>query len=114
MSRTSWRLIYFSTLLFGITMARFALAGVSDRGSYQTSVSIDVPKFHSIAPEIRLSYDSNIGDGPAGFGWTLTATSSISRSSRRSGAPRYDSEDQLWIDGMEVMPVDKTAERVCV
>src|SRR4030095_9582559 len=113
MSRLSWCLVYVSMLFFGPSMADVAVADVSEGGSYQTSVSIDVPEFHAIDPHIRLSVYSNLGYGPAGYGWALTATSYISRSSRRSGAPYFDDvKDQLWIDGMELMTCEQSPRSV--
>jgi RHS repeat-associated protein len=79
-------------------------AEVSARGSYQTSIDILVPKFHTIAPSIRLFYDSNGGNGPLGMGWSLSAASEITRTSRLKGAPRYNGDDQFWLDGMELVP----------
>jgi RHS repeat-associated protein len=77
---------------------------VADNGSYQTSISVEVPAFHEIAPVIRLVYDSNAGNGPLGLGWSLVASSQITRTSRLQGVPHYDATDQLWLDGMELLP----------
>lgn len=77
---------------------------VTDRGSYQTSIPIEVPSFHDITPEIALVYDSNTRNGPLGYGWSLMAGSQITRSSKPTGVPHYDASDQLWLDGMELFP----------
>jgi RHS repeat-associated protein len=73
-------------------------------GSYQTSVPIEVPPFHEIAPSIRMLYDSSAGNGPLGMGWRLMAGSSITRTSAGRGAPRYGRNDRLWLDGVELIP----------
>jgi hypothetical protein len=81
-----------------------AQAGVTDRGSYQKSVSIEAPAYHGIAPSVQLNYDSNNGNGPVGLGWSLNAGSQISRTSSGRGVPHYNSTDQFWLDGMELIP----------
>src|SRR5205823_4448914 len=81
-----------------------AHADVADNGSYQNSISVEVPAFHEITPVIRLIYDSNAGNGPLGLGWSLAASSQITRTSRMQGVPHYDATDQLWLDGMELLP----------
>lgn len=89
-----------------------AIAGVSDRGSYQTGVRIEVPEFHALAPSIRLAYDSNNGDGPLGRGWSLDVGSQIGRTSRTKGVAHYDATDQLWLDGMELIPCASAPQTV--
>jgi virulence plasmid B protein len=87
-----------------VSLSNSIHAEVSARGSYQTSIDILVPKFHVIAPSIRLFYDSNGGNGPLGMGWSLAAASEITRTSRLKGVPRYDGNDQFWLDGIELVP----------
>ena len=80
------------------------LAEVSDKGTYQASIHIIVPQFHSIAPSIRLTDDFNSGNGPMGTGWSLSAGSEITRTSGLKGVARYDVNDQFWLDGVELVP----------
>lgn len=77
-------------------------ASVNAKGAYQKAVTIQVPAFHGIQPRVVLTYDSTSGNGPVGFGWRLEADSRITRSSPGGGAPRYDSTDVFWIDGVEL------------
>jgi hypothetical protein len=85
--RTGLRLVcYLSVPIFFGVASGLAAAEVSERGSYQTSLVIDVPTFHAITPHIQLSYDSNAGDGLLGVGWRLEAAStdySLVREDRR-------------------------------
>jgi RHS repeat-associated protein len=89
-----------------------AEAGVSDRGAYQTSIGVQVPEFHEITPVIRLVYDSNAGNGPLGLGWSLRAGSEITRTSKLRGVPNFDASDQLWLDGMELLPCSVAPQSV--
>src|ERR1051326_7393202 len=92
--------------IFVVAVAvRVAHGDVTDRGSYEKSISIAVPKFHEITPTISLLYDSSSGNGPLGRGWSLQVGSQISRTSIGQGVPQYDnSTDLLWLDGMELLP----------
>jgi virulence plasmid B protein len=111
-SRGSTALRVVSALLRGFCLLATLLAAadstaradVTDAGTYQTSVIVEVPPFHGIAPIIRLGYDSNAGDGPLGIGWSLSIGPQIVRTSRFMGAPRFDATDQLWLDGVELLP----------
>lgn len=91
-------------LVLVIVDCEMAEAAVSDHGTYQTSIPVQVPEFHRITPSIRLNYDSRAGNGALGVGWSLQAGSQITRASRLNGVPRYDATDQLWLDGMELLP----------
>ena len=84
-------------------------ADVSSRGTYQTAIEIEVPLYHSITPRIALSYDSNSGNGPLGMGWRLEADSRITRVSPGGGAPRHNSSDRLWVDGLELLPCQQNS-----
>ena len=76
----------------------------ADSGSYVTSVAIDVPSFHGIAPRVGLTYDSQGGNSPVGTGWALQASSAIERASPGRGVPRYDdSKDIFFFDGVELI-----------
>src|SRR5438034_7630194 len=90
-------------VMFG-NVGRAARADVTDSGTYQTSIAIDVPAFHDITPVIRLDYDSNARNGPLGIGWSLSTGPQIYRTSKFMGVPHYDASDQLWLDGLELVP----------
>jgi Salmonella virulence plasmid 65kDa B protein len=80
-----------------------AHAGVTDLGTYQTSVGVEVPEFHGIIPTIRLVYDSNAGNRPLGIGWSLHEGSQITHTSQSRGVPNYESSDQLRLGAMELI-----------
>src|ERR1051326_4776822 len=49
-------------------------------GSYQKSVSIQLPSFHSLTPQISLNYNSSSkGNGFLGVGWSLSGFETISQ-----------------------------------
>src|SRR4051812_3794783 len=48
-------------------------------GSFQESVPILIPAFHSITPELGLSYNSTSPNGHFGLGWNLSQPSIIER-----------------------------------
>ena len=57
-----------------------ATSTVSPTGEYRISIPLDVPPGRAgMAPTISLEYGSNAGNGIAGVGWTLSATSLIQR-----------------------------------
>jgi hypothetical protein len=59
-------------------------------GAYNTEVPIEVPKFHGLEPNLKLTYSSAAGNGFAGVGWSLQG-STIGSSS--GGRARYDATD---------------------
>jgi hypothetical protein len=103
------------SLLFAAALAlvHIALADVTDRGTYTQSIDIDVPPFHSIAPTMRLLYESNSRNGPLGIGWSLQASSQITRTAKPTGVPHYNSvDDQFWLDGMELIPCSVASKSI--
>ncbi len=73
-------------------------------GSFSTVVSIDLPPFHGIEPNLALTYNSSRGNGFIGLGWELSGLSVIERASRGRGAPRHDANDIFLLDGQEFVP----------
>jgi RHS repeat-associated protein len=70
---------------------KFAANPVTGTGSL--SVPIAVPPGRSgFAPQLSLSYDSGSGNGPFGFGWSLSLAS-ITRKTDK-GLPRYDDTEE--------------------
>lgn len=85
---------------------KFAANPVTGTGS--TSVPIATsPGRSGFGPELSLSYDSGTGNGPFGFGWSLSLPS-ISRKTDR-GLPRYrdtEESDVFLLSGAEdLVPV---------
>jgi RHS repeat-associated protein len=70
---------------------KFAANPVTGTGSFTVPIATS-PGRSGFAPQLSLSYDSAAGNGPFGFGWTLSLPS-ISRKTDK-GLPRYvDAED---------------------
>ena len=90
-------------VLMCVLGARGAQADVSPSGSYRTSVAIAVPAFHGLEPHLSIGYDSGAGDGLLGASWGLSGLSEVRRVSAGRGAPRYNSSDQYFLDGAELV-----------
>jgi Salmonella virulence plasmid 65kDa B protein len=58
-------------------------------GSGALSVPLDVtPGRSGFGPQLQLSYDSGSGNGPFGFGWSLSLPSFTRKTDK--GLPRYE------------------------
>lgn len=103
-------------------------------GSFTRAISIDVPDFHGIEPDLRLTYDSTSGirnlspvGGELGIGWTLRGVSAIQRVSGTAapaagqtkqvsgrGAPNYGAAgfpaDSFVLDGTELVSCTEVAD----
>ncbi|HEX2569439.1 MAG TPA: toxin TcdB middle/N-terminal domain-containing protein, partial [Polyangia bacterium] len=73
-------------------------------GAFGTEVDIEVPKFRSLEPTVKLVYSSTGANGLVGVGWTLSTTSVLQRGAPGGGAPRYDASDSFFLDGQELVP----------
>ncbi|MEO8820899.1 MAG: FG-GAP-like repeat-containing protein [Ginsengibacter sp.] len=87
-------------------------ANATATGGVSYTIPIDVLKgTNGMEPKVNLSYNSQSGEGIAGFGWSLSAYSSISRSGKRA---YYDSKntpvsytndnDAFLLDGQHLFP----------
>jgi hypothetical protein len=63
-----------------------------------------VPPFHGLEPHLRLTYDSNAGNGLLGVGWSLAGLSTVQRTTPVKGVPRYATGDVFRLDGAELVP----------
>ncbi|MBZ5566193.1 MAG: FG-GAP-like repeat-containing protein [Acidobacteriia bacterium] len=89
----------------GASLLAFAArADVSATGTYETQVAIQVPAFRGLEPEVRLVYDSAVGNGSLGVGWRLAVGSTITRVGERHGAPAFDTTDGFMLDGQDLLP----------
>ena len=71
-------------------------------GSVSETVKLFVPPGTAgLAPSLALSYNSGVGNGPLGIGWSL-GTSTIQVKTDR-GLPRYDADDRFMLDGGELV-----------
>lgn len=88
---------------------KFAANPVTGTGSMSVPIAT-TPGRSGFGPELSLSYDSGVGNGPFGFGWSLSVPQ-ISRKTDK-GLPRYlDSEesDVFLLSGSEdLVPVLST------
>jgi len=73
-------------------------------GSFTSEVPIAIPSFRGLEPNLSLAYNSGSRDSWLGVGWSLTGLSFIERSRPGGGAPRYDSGDAYFMDGVELVP----------
>ena len=70
---------------------KFAANPVTGTGSMSVPIAVS-PGRSGFGPQLNLSYDSGAGNGPFGFGWSLSIPS-ITRKTDK-GLPQYhDSED---------------------
>ena len=95
----------FAAGLVVLCAATAARADVTGSGDFQTSVPIDVPTMRGVSPTVRLAYAANAPNGIAGVGWSLDATSAISRTGPRGGlsvAPA--APDGFELDGEPLIP----------
>jgi RHS repeat-associated protein len=104
--------IFIGALLASITVASPARAQSVDQGSVQefygafgTDVSISVPQWRGISPNITLHYSSTSPNGWAGVGWGVGGSSLIQRASAALGVPTYnDATDVFLLDGVQLVP----------
>ncbi|MDE3183579.1 MAG: hypothetical protein KGM16_09190 [Bacteroidota bacterium] len=88
-------------------------AGATATGGISYTIPIEVLKgTNGMEPKINLAYNSQGGEGIAGFGWNLSAYSLISRQGKRqyyngSNDPvNYtNSNDAFLLDGQRLFPV---------
>lgn len=85
-------------------------AGVSLTGSATYQIPITIPSGdYSFAPSVSLVYNSHSGDQIAGYGWSLTCTSSIVRCGRtyhideEATEVNFSSADNLKLNGQRLL-----------
>jgi hypothetical protein len=88
---------------------KFAANPVSSTGSMNVPIATN-PGRSGFGPQLLLSYDSGAGNGPFGFGWSLTPPA-ITRKTDK-GLPKYqdaEESDAFILSGAEdLVPVLKT------
>ena len=84
-------------------------AGVSG-GASTYHIPIQLPPGRAgMQPEVSLNYSSRSGNGIAGMGWSLSASSSITRCAATYAQdgfiqnPQYNSNDRLCLDGQRLI-----------
>src|SRR3984957_17955412 len=88
---------------------KFAANPVTGTGSMTVPIATS-PGRSGFSPQLALSYDSGAGNGPFGFGWSVSLPS-ITRKTDK-GLPKYqdaDESDVFILSGAEdLVPVFKT------
>lgn len=103
-----------SNYLVGNTSGSFAVNGM---GAAEYSLPINCPKGGSLTPQIGLKYCSQSACyGLAGYGFTVTGISSITRGSKTLynnngsiGGVNYTADDNLFLDGRRLILVSGNA-----
>src|SRR5438034_2454591 len=89
---------------------KFAANPVTGTGSMSVPLAVS-PGRAGFGPQLALSYDSGAGNGPFGFGWSLSLPS-ITRKTDK-GLPRYQDADEsdvfILSDAEDLVPVTKPA-----
>lgn len=76
-------------------------------GAFASKISLDLPEFRSLTPELVLRYNSSAPNDFAGVGWSLTGFSTIERASPGRGSPRFSQTlgaESYLLDGQELIP----------
>ena len=94
-----------------ISAGALGAAGVAATGALSTSVSLAVPSYHGLAPDLSLRYSSHTGDGWVGVGWTLAGVSEITRLSAGRGVPTYGDDDIFQLGGQDLVPCGDSTGR---
>src|SRR5215218_11214196 len=85
---------------------KFAANPVTGTGSMSVPIATS-PGRSGFGPQLSLSYDSGAGNGPFGFGWSLSLPS-ITRKTEK-GLPRYfdaqESDDFILSGAEDLVPV---------
>ncbi|HEY1774505.1 MAG TPA: SpvB/TcaC N-terminal domain-containing protein [Gammaproteobacteria bacterium] len=91
-------------------------AGVSATGAATYTIPITLPPgTHGMQPSLALTYDSQSADGLAGFGWTLSGMSSITRCPQNKEDDgetlpvQFIASDDYCLDGQKLIVISGTA-----
>jgi len=86
---------------------------VSSSGAATYSMNIEVPPgVNGLKPSLSLSYSSQSGNGPLGYGWGLSGTSSIARCNKNYAQDNgfvnvdFSNTDRLCLDGQRLILVN--------
>lgn len=89
--------------------------GVSPTGGANYSIPIDIPSgINGMQPNVALVYNSQGGNGIAGWGWNISGMSAITRTGsnlyndNKVAAPQLTADDHLTLDGQRLILVSGT------
>jgi RHS repeat-associated protein len=87
---------------------------VTPMGTATYSIPIEVtPGTNGMQPNLAITYNSTMGRGMLGVGWTLSGFSSISRTQRNNyyddaiGSIHFDGDDRLALDGERLIKLSE-------
>lgn len=85
---------------------------VNDVGALTYMIPVDVLKGqNNFQPNIALGYNSQSGNGLAGFGWNIIGLSTIGRGGKSkyvdgiTVGPQYDDNDPFYLDGQRLIQI---------
>lgn len=88
---------------------------VSESGALTYALPIEILKgLNNFQPDVALVYNSQNGNGQAGWGWNITGISSISRGGKSKVVdgitigPQFDNADPYYLDGNRLLQVNST------
>lgn len=91
----------------GVTEGQLA---ISNTGGAIYTIPIAIPPgINGVVPQVKLAYNSQSGNGIAGYGWNLSGISTITRIPRTKfhdgviGGVNFDSNDRFAFDGQRLM-----------
>lgn len=86
---------------------------VGESGALTYTLPIEVHKgVNNFQPNIALSYNSQSGNGMAGWGWNIVGLSTISRGGKSKEidgttiGPQFDDNDPFYLDGQRLIKLD--------
>jgi len=88
---------------------------VTPKGEFSFGLPLAVPPGRAgMAPSLSLDYASGTGNGLAGVGWSLSASSTITRGGHvwarhgRTDGVAFNTHDLFYLDGQELVGIDAT------
>ncbi|MGG5209254.1 RHS repeat-associated core domain-containing protein [Chryseobacterium sp. MIQD13] len=86
---------------------------VAESGALTYTLPIEIHKgVNDFQPNIALAYNSQSGNGMAGWGWNIVGLSSISIGGKNkeiegiTKGPQYDNTDPYYLDGQRLIKID--------
>lgn len=88
---------------------------VSESGALIYTLPIEILKgLNNFQPNIALAYNSQNGNGQAGWGWNIMGLSTISRGGKSKEVdgitigPQFNNNDPFYLDGQRLIKVNET------
>lgn len=88
---------------------------INEAGALTYTLPIEVLKgLNSFQPNLALIYNSQSGNGQAGYGWNISGTSMISQGGKSKEidgitiGPQFDNTDPFYLDGQRLIKINDT------